>query len=68
MNETIGRWLAIGDVAEVFEVGLSRGETSQIDRSQAGGIPQGPPDSAVRGGSLNGAALQPRSVVGQRLG
>jgi hypothetical protein len=26
-----------------------------------------PPDSAVRGGSLNGAALQPRSVVGRQL-
>jgi hypothetical protein len=25
------------------------------------------PDSAVRGGSLNGAALQPRSVVGRQL-
>ena len=26
-----------------------------------------PPDSVVRGGFLNGAALQPRSVVGRQL-
>jgi len=39
MNEAMGRLLAVGNVAEIFEWALPA-EALQIDRRQAGDIPR----------------------------